>query len=92
MVLKYKIFESRSKKIKENSITKSFIINLLKEYKLTMKYYIPTLSDMSIKIIIEGDKSNYDKMLNRLLSIKYKDIINIDTVKYGEIFKIFIKH
>jgi len=95
MILTYKLFKNNKNKINEKAVqqtvlTKSYLEDFFKNYGFTLNAYIPMLNELSIKILIAGDKSKYEKMINRLISLHYKNIKEVNTIKKGEEFKIFI--
>jgi hypothetical protein len=95
MLLTYNQFNLKvlleKKETQQTEISKEFMSNLLKHYNFNLITYMPLLRDMAIYIKMEGDKSNYDKMLDRLISLHYYNIKEIYTIKSGEEMKIFIK-
>lgn len=79
-------------KSNQTVFTKSYVTGFLKRYGFVINQYSPILKEMSILVKMTGDKTNYEKMLNRLISLHYSDIEEVYTVKPGEELKIFIKN
>jgi len=96
-MLTYKLFKANKSILTEKKetqttvLTRSYLTEFFKNFGFTLNAYSPNLNELSIYISIEGDKAQYEKALNRLISINYKDIREINTVTYGKEMKIFIK-
>ena len=94
MIKTYEEFKkiNEKKDVIPTVFTRTYLTDFLKKYGFTLNIYRPIMSDMSININMVGDKYKYEKMLNRLISLNYKDIVNINTIKKGLEFKIFLKN
>jgi hypothetical protein len=98
MIKSFKVFkENRDKSIlekketKQTVFTKNYLEGFLKDYGYTLNGYSPLLDELCVHVTIDGDKSKYDKMLNRMISLHYKDIKEVNTIKPGKEMKIYIK-
>jgi len=93
MLLSYKSFKqiNEKKETKQTVFTKSYLQQFFKNYGYSLNGYSPLLDEMCVHVTIDGDKSKYDKMLNRMISLHYKDIKEVNTIKVGKEMKIFIK-
>lgn len=98
MILSYKNFKINrdkslleKKETKQTVFTRNYLENFLKDYGYTLSGYSPILDELCVHVTIDGDKSKYDKMLNRMISLHYRDIKEVNTVKAGKEMKIYIK-
>lgn len=80
-----------NEKNKQSVFTKLYMTDFLKAFKYELKYYKPNLLNMSINIIADGDINRYENMIDRLITLNYKDIKHIKTIKKGKEFEIYIK-
>ena len=92
----FKIYLSKplneKKQTQQTVLTRSYLTEFFKNFGFTLNVYAPNLHDqLYIQVTIEGDKANYEKALNRLISLNYRDIREINTVTYGKEMKIYIK-
>jgi hypothetical protein len=98
MVISYSKFKEQrdraileKKETKQTVFTRNYLESFFKDYGYTLNGYSPLLDELCIHVTIDGDKSKYDKMLNRMISLHYRDIKEVNTIKPGKEMKIFIK-
>lgn len=82
---------NEAKEVKQTIFTRNYLETFFKTYGYSLNGYSPNLEEMSIAVSVEGDQSKYDRMLDRMISLHYKDLKEINTIKRGKEMKIFIK-
>lgn len=86
---KFNDFLNEKKAPQEPVFTKYYIESFLKDYGFKLEKYYTNLEEMYIRVIINGE-GKYSRMLDRFISLNYRKIKNVETIKKNKEFKIYI--